>query len=52
VACLIVACGTSSSNRQLQSLTINAVGDCCETSLTAAGAYDAAPFTMTPVPTR
>jgi len=51
-ASLAVSCGGGgNSNRQLQSITINGVGNCCETSLTATGIYNAAPITVTPLPT-
>jgi len=52
-AALAVSCGggSSSSNRQLQSITINGLGNCCETILSATGTYNAPPTTVTPLPT-
>jgi len=45
VACFTLACGSSGSmsGRQLQSITLNAVGDCCESAFTATGDYSAFP---------
>jgi len=51
VTCLVVACGSANSGRQLHSITINAVGDCCETIFTATGTYSTAPSTVSPLPT-
>jgi len=53
VACFTLACGSSGSmsGRQLQSITLNAVGDCCESAFTATGDYSASPSTVTPLPT-
>lgn len=50
-ASLAVNCGGGSNNRQLQSIAINAVGNCCEVALTATGTYNAPPTTVTPLPT-
>jgi hypothetical protein len=50
-ASLALNCGGGSSNRQLQSITINGVGNCCEVALTATGTYSAPPTTVNPLPT-
>jgi hypothetical protein len=50
-ACLTLGCGDGGSSRQLQSMTIDAAADCCETILTATGTYNTAPSMVTPLPT-
>jgi len=48
-ALLILSCGSSS--RQLQSININGVASCCSASYTAVGTFNAAPMSVTPLPT-
>jgi hypothetical protein len=49
---LILACGssTSSSNRQLQSITINEVANGQQVQFTATGTFSAPPTTVSPLP--
>ncbi len=49
VAFLTLACG-SSNNRQLQSITINAVANGSQIQFVATGTFSAAPTTVTPLP--
>jgi len=48
-ASLILSCGYS--GRQLQSITINGVGSCCTFTYTATGSFNAAPMSVSPLPT-
>ena len=52
VISLILACGssTSSSNRQLQSITINEVANGQQVQFTATGTFSAPPTTVSPLP--
>lgn len=52
IVSLSLACGSSNgSNRQLQSITINAVANNGQISFVATGHYTSAPLTVTPLPT-
>lgn len=51
VTCLTLSCGGSSNNRQLQSITVNAVANGGQVTFTATGTYNAPPITVTPLPT-
>jgi len=48
VSCLTLVCG--SSNRQLQSITINSAVSGQRIQFTATGTFSAAPITVTPLP--
>jgi hypothetical protein len=49
-ASLTLACGSSSSNRQLQSITINSTVSGQLVQFTATGTFSAPPTTVTPLP--
>jgi len=46
-----VSCGSSGSNRQLQSIAIDGVSNGGQVSSIATGTYNASPTTVTPLPT-
>jgi hypothetical protein len=49
-ACWTLACGSSSSNRQLQSITINGAVEGEQFEFVAAGTFSAPPTTVSPLP--
>jgi hypothetical protein len=49
-ACLTLACGSSSSTRQLQSITINSTVSGQQVQFTATGTFSAPPTTVSPLP--
>jgi hypothetical protein len=49
-ASLTLACGSSSSNRQLQSITINSTVSGQQVQFTATGTFSSAPTTVSPLP--
>jgi hypothetical protein len=49
--CITLSCGTTnSSNRRLQSITINGLGNGAQVQLTATGNFSAPPLNVTPLP--
>jgi len=49
-ASLTLSCGSSTSNRQLQSITITAVANGEQIQFTATGTFSASPTTVSPLP--
>jgi hypothetical protein len=49
-ACLTLACGSSSSNRQLQSITIHSTVSGQQVQFIATGTFSAPPTTVSPLP--